>query len=159
MAKRTRRKKGSPLQSMMNEMQENGDLQNQKVLVNPPGEAKMSGMITELIEPYRASATNRASYHNLIALACIAWNTANLPQEERLGNISEALNQLPVATNEMRLEMTRLILELVKRKVALFPDNQRVIVNFKINESKDNYHLGVASMPGPKQGDPDFGSL
>jgi hypothetical protein len=138
MAKRNQSKKGAPLK-------------NQKTLINPQGEAKMSGIITELIEPYRQMAINRASYHNLIAIACIAWNTANLPQEQRLDNINEAINELPVATNEMRLEMTRLVLELVQRKVALFPDNQRIIVNFKINETKDNYHLGIASMPGAKK--------
>ena len=146
MTKRNRRKKQSPAQDMVNEMREEGRLQNQKALVNPEGEAKMSGMITELIAPYHAMAINYASYHNLVATACIAWNTANLPEDQWLVNISEALNGLPNLTNELHLEMTRLVLELVKRKVTLFPDNRRIIVNFKINETKDNYHLGIASI-------------
>ncbi len=115
-------------------------------------EAKMSAVVTELIAPYRQMAINRASYTNLVASACIAWNTANLPEEEQLANISEALDELPNMADELRPEVTRLILELVKRKTALFPDNHRIIVDFKITETKDNYHLGIAStMPGDRQ--------
>lgn len=129
----------------MNEMQKDGDLQNQKVVINPQGEAKMSATINELIAPYREMATNRTAYYNLVATACIAWNTANLPQDEWLVNISEAMNALPNLTDDTRPEMTRFILELIQRKLMLFPENRRIIVNFKLTESKDNYHLGIAS--------------
>jgi hypothetical protein len=158
MAKRNRPKKGTALQSMADQMRADGDLQNQQALVNPQGETKMSTIITELIEPYRHMATNRASYHNLVATACIAWNTANLPEDQWQANISEALDELPNVIEEMRSDVARLILELVKRKVTLFPDNQRMIVNFKITETTNNYHLGIASTRDTQKDENNHGS-
>ena len=129
-------------------------LQDQKAPANPPGEGKMSSMVTSLIEPYRGTAVDRASYHNLVAIACIAWNTANLPEEAWPANIREAIHELPNVVDEMRPEMARFILELVKQKVALFPDERRIIVDFKITETKDNYYLGIASI---RSGEKDEG--
>jgi hypothetical protein len=149
--KRHKKKKSSTLQDLMQEMQANKGLKGFKTLINPPGEIKMSDAITELLKPYSDLGDDLSSHTNLVALACVAWNIANMPEKERFREIQHALNQLPDTDSELRMDMTGFMAELIERKELLFPDNQRYIVDFKVTEAKKDYHIAIAStLPADK---------
>lgn len=145
MPRKRHKKKSASLQRLMQEMQRETETKVHKVLVNPPGEMKMSDAIGELIKPYSELGDTLPAYKNLVSIACVAWNIANLPQEKRFSEIQEALNNLPDMTGELRLDMTGFMAELIARKELLFPDNRRFIVNFKVTETKNDYNLAIAS--------------
>jgi len=42
-------------------------------------------------------------------------------------------------------EMMKIIEELITRKLELFPDNRRLIVEFHLQETRNKFHLSVAS--------------
>ena len=155
MAKRKRHKKISPLQDMMAKMRADENFKKSKVVINPQGEVKMSEVITTLLEPYRDMATTLAAYQNLVAVACIAWNTANMPKGEYAQKIGEAISALPGMDGETRVDMMNFMMELIQRKELLFPDNKRIIVNFKVTETRNNYHIAIASTLESPKGLPD----
>ena len=155
MAKRKRHKKISPLQDMMAKMREDEDFKNSKVVINPQGEVKMSEVITTLIQPYSELATTLPAYQNLVTIACIAWNTANLPKGEWAKTIGEAISTLPGIDEEARVDMMGFIKALIQRKELLFPDNKRIIVNFKVTETKNKYYVAIASTLESPKGLPD----
>ena len=144
--KRHIQKKASPtLQSLMDEVQAEEELKDHKTLINPHGEVKMSDVIAELVRPYSEDATTLNAYTNLIALACIAWNSANLPKRKQKKSIQDGLRSLPNMSGDLRLEMSAFLMELIERKELLFPENHRMIVNFKVTETKKHFNVAIVS--------------
>ncbi len=150
MAKRNRHKKVSALPALIENIQADSELKSRQVVINPPGEVKMSEVIAELIQPFREEASSLPEYHWLVTLSCVAWNTANLPAEKRMGAINSFLDEFSAMPARDRQEITQIALDLVRRKVALFPDNRRMIVDFKVTETKNDYHVAVASTQQPE---------
>jgi len=135
----------SALPGLFEELRQDKKTEKFKLIANPEGEAKMSGLIAELIDPYLDDAKTLNAYKNLVATACIAWNSALLPEAKRPPEINKLIGELGAVPDELRQEMLAIILEMVERKLALFPDNHRQIVNFKVTETKQNYHIAIAS--------------
>ena len=144
--KRHIQKKVSPtLQSLMDEVQAEEELKDHKILINPRGEVKMSDVIAELVRPCSENVTSLDEYKDLIALACIAWNTANLPKQKQKKSIRDGLQTLPDLPEDLLQDTSALIMELIKRKKLLFPDNHRMIINFRVTETKEHFNIAIAS--------------
>jgi hypothetical protein len=158
-AKRNRHKKvtalpeETALPGLFEELRQNKKTEKLKLIANPEGEAKMSGLIAELIAPYLDDAKTLDAYKNLVATACIAWNTALLPEAEWSPAINKLVSELGAVPDEFRQDMLSIIMEMIKRKLELFPDNHRQVVNFKVTETKQNYHLAIASTLSPRNRD------
>ncbi len=105
----------------------------------------MSDVIAELVHPYSEDATTLNAYTNLIALACIAWNSANLPKRKQKKSIQDGLRSLPEMSGDLRLEMSAFLMELIERKELLFPENHRMIANFKVTETKKHFNIAIVS--------------
>jgi hypothetical protein len=58
---------------------------------------------------------------------------------------SAFLCKLFLAPGDLRQEMSALLVELIERKELLFPENHRMIVNFKVTGTKKNFHIAIAS--------------
>ena len=129
----------------MDEVQAVEELKDHQILINPPGEIKMSDEIEELVNPYSEDVTSLNEYQNLIALACIAWNTANLPKRKQKKSVQDGLRTLPDMSADLRQEMSTLLTDLIERKELLFPENHCMIVNFKVTETKKNFRIAIAS--------------
>ena len=145
MAKRNRHKNVSALAALIESMRADSTFKRHKLVVSPPGEANMSEVVAELIDPYLKFADTYDAYQKLITTACIAWDMANLPEGEKLASINQIADTLSDLTVQDREDMTEIILELIRRKELLFPDNHRMIVNFEITESGNNFHVAIAS--------------
>ena len=113
-------------------------------VLNPKGEISMSDAISQLIEPYKKEVTNYSGFSKLVSLACIAWNTSILPQEKQGEALDKMVAILP-GTHETLLEMLGLTIDLVNRKKELFPDISRMIVEFKVTDQGNNFHIAIAS--------------
>ena len=144
MMSRKRKKKGvSPiLKDLADKVTAEGKIE--KFLFNPKGEISMSDAILQLIKPYRDDAPDYNSFNNLVTIACIAWNTSNLPEKTRDEAINKMLAVIPGRTED-RLEMLGLITELMDRKRKLFPNVLRIIMEHKVTDQGNNFHIAVAS--------------
>jgi hypothetical protein len=117
---------------------------NMKFKVNPSGEISMSDAISELIEPFKEDVTDYASFRILVTFGCLAWNAANLPVADQDDMINEMLAMVPHSIED-RLDLLGLITEMIDRKKKLFPNVSRMIIDFKVTDQGNNFHIAIAS--------------
>ena len=103
---------------------------------------RLSERLVDLVAPYRDDALTRERYEALIETAATAWNLSLLAEPERPAVLREALRN---AKTRDRQAHSDLIVALMRRKEALFPDDDRAIVHWEVSESDDQYHLSVMS--------------
>ena len=114
-----------------------------KTLVNPEGEISISDAISKIIAPYRDTAQSYSSFYKLVMIACTAWNAAILTDEKRASMLSDMRKSMP--DQQSREDFTEIVKELMKRKNRLYPNVNRMIVEFKVTERKNDFHIAIAS--------------
>ncbi|MDQ3007043.1 MAG: hypothetical protein M3R47_16880 [Chloroflexota bacterium] len=133
---------GSPiLQNLMQEVK--SKTRFTKTLVNPEGEVSISDAISKIITPYRDTAQDYESFHKLVTVACAAWNASVLPIAERESMLADMRKLMP--DQQSREDFTAIIKELMKRKNRLYPKVNRMIIQFKVTDRRNDFHIAVAS--------------
>lgn len=134
------------LRQMASEMQNNALLPRLTPVINPPGQEKVSDVIWQFIAPYSSYADDLASMQKLVTIAAIAWNAAIMSEEDSAGFLDRMIETFPADTRE---DAEAVIGDLIQRKKRYFATNKRLIVNMKVTDTGDGFHLVVASsMPG-----------
>jgi hypothetical protein len=108
----------------------------------PPGEAKMSEVLWEFVEPYVSSTRNEQDLRKLLDLALIAWSIPLFPPEQREDVVRDMLNKMPV---EARLDLAAVLAPMVQRREAVFGDNRRMILSYDLTFTPSGPHLLVTS--------------
>lgn len=111
--------------------------------INPKGEISMSDTISQIIAPYRQDAPDYDAFHKLVTLACAAWNACLISTDKHQAMIQDMPAQMP--DQQAREDFLVIFDELMKRKKKLFPHVSRMIVNFKVTDLGNDFHLAVAS--------------
>jgi hypothetical protein len=124
--------------------------ENTMLISTPPGELKMSEVLEEFIEPFEEFRQTEEQLDKLLSVAVIAWNTALLPAGEREGFIEKTLQSVPA---EAREDLRSILLDLIRRKLALFVDVQRSILNYELISAPSGPRLNVISTLTPLGGD------
>jgi len=114
-----------------------------KTLVNPEGEISISDAISKIIAPYRKYAQDYDSFHRLVMVACAAWNATILPVDKRDGMLADMRATMP--DRQSREDFTEIVKELMERKNRLYPNINRMIVQFKVTDLGNDFHIAVAS--------------
>jgi hypothetical protein len=114
-----------------------------KYQINPKGKISMSDAITQIIEPFADDAPDFRSMQNLVTYACAAWNISVSTDDEQSA-VNTLFAKLPIKQKE-RNETLALLHALIERKKKLFPDVTRKIVDFKVTDRGDDFHIAVAS--------------
>jgi len=108
----------------------------------------MSDVLADFVEPYITAAESQDAYNKLLTLAVTAWNGALVPEAERSHMLDEVLTKgLGDVPASLKKELREFVGELIARKLTHFPDNQRAIIDFTLEESHGSYHLSVVSTP------------
>jgi hypothetical protein len=119
-------------------------------IVEATNEEKMSAVILQFVEPYKAEATSIQAYEKLIVLAMAAWNAALLEgeaQQQMIEGVKETL--LSSSGQEWNQALDQVLTQLIQRKERYFADNKRFIIDYRVSESEDEYNLAIASTPLP----------
>jgi hypothetical protein len=103
---------------------------------------KMSQVLEEFIAPYREFADTEEAFRKLLVTAVVAWNTALFPAKEREAHIEEVLKALP---KEVRADGRAIINELMERKERYFSEYRRMIIDYEVTYTGEDYHLVVIS--------------
>ena len=127
------------------ELDEGSESQNRfhKNPGNPEGEISISDAISKIIEPYRDAAQDYKSFHKLVTVACAAWNATILPVEKRESLLADMRKLMP--DQQSREDFTEIVKELMKRKNKLYPKANRMIIQFKVTNRKNDFHIAIAS--------------
>jgi len=107
---------------------------------------KMSNILENFMSPYLHLAQDLDSCQKLFTLGVIAWNVSFYPESERddltdLFFSQEIIGDNPIIGQELK----EIILELVDRKLSLFVQYDRLIVDFEIQKIGKSYKLSVTS--------------
>ncbi len=114
------------------------------LVLDPPGEDKMSEVLLDFAKPLLELTADR-HFDKVIVLAIACWNATLLPEEDQEAAINEVIHIFSSSgTRDVDLakEAVQILLE---RKRRYFPDNKRLIADYRISHSKDQMHLMVAS--------------
>jgi hypothetical protein len=114
-----------------------------KTIINPEGEISISDAISKIIAPYRDTARDYDSFHKLVTVACTAWNASIMPVEQRESMVADMLKLMP--DQQTREDFTAIVKELMKRKNKLYPKSNRMIIQFKVTERRNDFHIAIAS--------------
>jgi hypothetical protein len=147
-AKRKRQERAraaTRLEPLKREMQKTGLLQGRELLVEPPGEEKMSGVILQFIEPYRWLAEDFGGMQRLVMLAVVAWNAAVFDALGQPGFVDQMIASALPPDEAFRRDFRQVVNDLIQRKQQHFADTRRIIVSYKLTETQGDYHLAVAS--------------
>ena len=125
---------------------ERGPVGGEKIVISPPGEAKMSDVLTDFVAPYRIEVDSEVAYQRLLELAIMAWNTALLPEPEQPEMIDRMLAEGFAKVNkELKQEFKDILEQFIVRKNQYFSENKRLIIDFELKDTRKDYHLSVAS--------------
>lgn len=129
------------------------------------GGVKLSEALIKLSEPYEYDDLSLDDYKKLIIMSIAAWNIANQPEEIRAERALEFLKALPGLADEMAMDLDRALNEqenppaslvmaqmlsaLMGRKLALYPNDNRIVTDYKVIETATDRHLSISSIiPG-----------
>lgn len=115
------------------------------VLQNYPVQ-KMSEVIISYAKPMLDAAGSYKNKKSALALAIIFWNLSFLPDQDRKEGIEKLLpNLCPHANDEELQERRDFVSYFIQRKESLFPDNERLILDYEITDTTYGFHLDVVS--------------
>ena len=115
----------------------------------PPTKRKMSEIISEMAAGFLGVGDTIGERQNRLNAACTAWNMAcGSPEirQRQLEQYRQGYLQFNPATSPAALANILKDMEsLVERKLNLFPDDRRQIVDAKVVKVGNNFRIEVAS--------------
>lgn len=113
-----------------------------------PGVLKMSDVLDELVAPFNHDDLTDKQVEQLLTYGVLAWNLAIVPKAVAR-QMFDALHDPQKSSLVERTEAWALIEALAERKVTLFPDINRLIIDFTLTRDGDFLHLNVLSTIPP----------
>ena len=130
------------------------------------GGVKLSAALIELCEPFEPENLSTKEFENLIALAAVAWNIAVFPKDEQLERLTSFIETMPNMKEELEMEIDAVLHDdskdtgsapatttihfigaMIQRKDELFPNDNRLVLNYSVKDSPEGPHLTVSSAP------------
>jgi hypothetical protein len=132
------------------------------------GGVKLSEALMKISEPYDYDDLSLDDYKKLIIMAIAAWNIANQPKEQRAEQMLGFLKAMPGLADEMTRDletalndqehppasivMAKILGSLMLRKLEFYPNDNRIVADFKLTETGTKRHLFISSIiPGKSQ--------
>lgn len=121
-------------------------------VATPPGEAKMSAVILQLAEPLlkqHGKTAERAK--TIISLAIAGWNKSMFPLDRQPAIEKDLIDCfLPKDGSAEAVGVAVDLMDFVAdRRVKLFPDLRKIIVDYEVVISSGHLTLNVSSAPIP----------
>ena len=109
----------------------------------------------ELVAPFNRDDLTDEELKQLLTYGVLAWNLAIVPKAVAR-QMFDAIHDPRKSSLVQRTEAWALIEALAERKVILFPDIDRLIIDFTLTRDGDSLHLNVLSTltPPAKSADP-----
>ncbi len=118
-----------------------------ELLDSSPDIEKMSEIIIDYAQPLLDAATNAETQKQAITTAIIGWNLSLFPEEQHACQIEEIKEILgnSVESEQQKKEAIEVFNFLLERKKSLYPEVNRMVIDFELIETPKGYHLNVVS--------------
>jgi len=123
------------------------------VVPTPEGEAKMSAAILEVAKPLtKQYAETQEQLTTLIALVIAGWNKSLFPLDKQSIVEKEIIDRfVPEDGSGESIGVAMDIMDTAaQRRKERFPDLRRIVVDYEVEISGDNFNLNVSSAPVPE---------
>ena len=107
-----------------------------------PPTGPLSEALLQLVDPYLHGATTLVAYTALICIGALAWNVASFPEDEREEQLVETIQGKDLPDPDVLCKMAR---TLSRRKDELFPNDKRMILDYKVTRVPTGYHVTIVS--------------
>ncbi|MFW6163523.1 MAG: hypothetical protein ACODAJ_12200 [Planctomycetota bacterium] len=85
-----------------------------------------------------------------IFLAAVAWNMAGFGEEKRRSELRRVSRDMAPEDFDLRVRVRQTVKDLIRRKLDLFPDDDRYIVDYEVVPISDRFHVNVVfGVPDP----------
>lgn len=118
-----------------------------ELLQSSPKIEKMSEIIIDFAQPLLNVAENAQSQKQAIITAILGWNLALLPKEAQPDQLNKIKKMLRPSTDSDQLanETVKILNSLMSRKDFLYPEINRMIVDYELIDTPQGFHLNVVS--------------
>lgn len=121
-----------------------------KVIEAPQGMEKMSDVLQSYAEPLLDVANNYEQINKAIGMAAVFWNASlEATEEEAREKVQSFLDMSETESRELSFkddDFDEMFKFMFYRKQQLFPNNQRMIVNYEVTDlGEGDIHLNIAS--------------
>jgi hypothetical protein len=137
----------------------------QAAILEKYGGVKLSEALIDICEPYDYEDSSLDEYKKLMTMAVVAWNIANQPEEKRHEQLLGFINTMPEFKEKLETDFNyfmnnahlqeeppasivflQILGALAQRKVELYPNDNRVVMDFKLRETPTGRHLSISSI-------------
>lgn len=124
------------------------EFSDSKIVVEAPGQVKMSKVIVDFIEPFLELAEDEEAEKIIVMLSIMAWNANLLPKKEQKSFIKKVEKEAGAEGNEMFKMMVKMMASYKKEN---YPDLNRYIFDSQLTYTKDGMNLNVISSLEPPE--------
>jgi hypothetical protein len=144
-AKRLRRQQMTAAQQVLVERVQRSLPEDRYKIVQRRAGRRVSEILMEFAEPWLDHVETDDQRRVVISIAVLAWNLARLPDSER----RDAKN-LEMAEKVGEAGMS-ILNEMIARKLILYPEEKRIILDFEITADGGRMRVDVATSPSPEE--------
>ncbi len=127
----------------MQKIKDRGASEGREIEIETSNPQKMSEIIIDYAEPLLEIATTDKGQEKAVILAITLWNLAILKENERQDMI-DSLNPLLLQGDDPA-DLNQIIDYFMERKQLLYPDVNRMILDYDCVHTTDRLHLNVVS--------------
>jgi hypothetical protein len=132
-------------------------------------DVKMSQALLDISEPFRTDEDSIEKLREIITLAATAWDIAILPEQEQIETLMKAVEKNPTMKQDLEADIDKFVKNgyqinkvsqaslifqavavMIQRKKELYPDDNRSIVEFSVEDTPRGYHIKAAAMTPAK---------
>ena len=115
---------------------------------------KASAALLQVADPLLELARDPDEMERALALALLAWNLSLLPEEERLERMAKVMEEIgsglvedgQVGCEEFFDDFRAMMAELISRKLALFPFDDRQLADVEVHQRRRRCYVTVTSL-------------
>jgi hypothetical protein len=106
----------------------------------------MSDALSDVIGVYTHLAKDKAAFEKMVVVGAIAWNACASKPEDGQKLLEGLYDEIRKTGDRQHLTDTQgIIEEFMERKRLLHPNNNRLIISWTVDETRNGFHLQVAS--------------
>lgn len=115
-------------------------------IIDESSPIKMSEVILNLAQPLLEGARTKSERKVAIDVTCMAWNLAIVSENSSFEVELETLfAHMEIKNEGEKREITEAIVDIIKDKKYLYPSIKRLIIDYEIIDSKNEFTLNIAS--------------
>jgi hypothetical protein len=106
---------------------------------------KLSAVILDYAKPLLVGARTPNGEENAVHFSILCWNAFLLPLDKAREQLESSVDQFANGNNEFKQDMLAMVEMMRARKLQLFADDRRLVLNYHLTRTATGFNLDVIS--------------